>query len=127
MKKFVLLAALLLAATSCSVINRAQVETTPDRKSAKTLPMWQLTQNAVYAALQENGNADELVEVSYYVSAKRGFFSRRVTSISVTGYPAYYVEFRETSSMDLNNVETLSRSKMLRNSQVKSIELHTAE
>ena len=97
--------------------NKITYRYVPDRKSAKTLPMWQLTQNAVYAALQENGN----------VSAKRGFFSRRVTSISVTGYPAYYVEFREPSSMDLNNVETLSRSKMLRNSQVKSIELHTAE
>ena len=92
-----------------------------------TLPQAQLVQNAIYAALEENGNADELVEVSYYVSAKRGFLTKRVRSISVTGYPAYYVDFREPSESDLKSVETLSRSRMMREADIKSVELRTAE
>ena len=108
MKKFLLIAAVVLMAASCSMVHTAQVESTsvyspavetttmatlevsskkisyryvPDRKSAKTLSQKQLIQNAIYAALEENGNADELVEVSYYISAKRGFFSKRIRSI----------------------------------------------
>lgn len=154
MKKFLLIAAVVFMAASCSMVHTAQVESTsvyspavetttmatlevsskkisyryvPDRKSAKTLSQKQLIQNAIYAALEENGNADELVEVSYYISAKRGFFSKRIRSISVSGYPAYYVDFREPSDADLRSVETLSRSKMLRQSDIRSIELHTAE
>ena len=99
----------------------------PDRKTAKTLSQKQLIQNAIYAALEENGNADELVEVSYCISAKRAFLSKRIRSISVSGYPAYYVDFREPTDADLRSVETLSRSKMLRQSDIKGIELHTAE
>ena len=154
MKKVLLIAAVVLTAASCSMIHRAQVSTTPvyspvvetttmatlevspkkitynyvpDRKSAMTLPQAQLVQNAIYAALEENGNADELVEVSYYVSAKRGLLTKRVRSISVTGYPAYYVDFREPSESDLKSVETLSRSRMMREADVKSVELRTAE
>ena len=138
MKKILLIAAVVLMTASCAMVHTAQVETTtvyspavetttmatlevstkkisyryvPDRKTAKTLSQKQLIQNAIYAALEENGNADELVEVS----------------ISVSGYPAYYVDFREPTDADLRSVETLSRSKMLRQSEVKGIELHTAE
>lgn len=151
MKKIFLFAALVMLTASCSVVRRAMVETTPvnspavetttmatlevspnkisynyvpDRKSAKSLPLKQLIRNAVYAALEANGNADELVEVSYSVASKRGFFSKRVRSISVSGYPAYYVDFREPTDSDLKNVETLSRSVMLRKSDLKTLELH---
>ena len=88
------------------------------------MPLKQLIRNAVYAALEANGNADELVEVSYSVASKRGFFCKRVRSISVSGYPAYYVDFREPTDSDLKNVETLSRSVMLRKSDLKTLELH---
>ncbi len=151
MKKLLLIPAFVVLTASCSVIHRAQadvtdvyspvVETTtmatlevspekisyryvPDRKSAKSLSMKQLLQNAVYAALEENGKADELVEVSYSIAAKRGFFSNRIRSIDVSGYPAYYVDFREPTDKDLNSVETLSRSRMLRSSDVRTFELH---
>lgn len=154
MKKILLIASVVLMTASCAMVHTAQVETTtvyspavetttmatlevstkkisyryvPDRKTAKTLSQKQLIQNAIYAALEENGNADELVEVSYCISAKRVFLSKRIRSISVSGYPAYYVDFREPTDADLRSVETLSRSKMLRQSEVKGIELHTAE
>lgn len=61
------------------------------------------------------------------ISAKRVFMGKRIRSINVSGYPAYYVEFREPSDSDLKNVETLSRARMLRQSDIKAVELHTAE
>ncbi|MBO8445672.1 MAG: hypothetical protein IAC23_08290 [Bacteroidetes bacterium] len=151
MKKILLLSAVVLMAASCSVVNKAQVESTsvytpavetttmatldvspnkisyryvPDRKSAKSLSPAQLLQNAIYAALQENGNADELVEVNYSIAVKRVFFGKRIRSISLSGYPARYVDFREPTGDDLKNVETLSRSKLLRTSDPKTLELH---
>lgn len=154
MKKFLLIAAAVLMTASCATVHTAQVESTnvyspsietatmatlevsskkisyryvPDRKSAKSLAPEQLIQNAIYAALENNGNADELVEVSYYISAKRVFMGKRIRSINVSGYPAYYVEFREPSDSDRKNVETLSRARMLRQSDIKAVELHTAE
>ena len=154
MKKILLLLTVVFAASSCATLHRSQtnvsdvyspaVETAtvatievspkkityryiPDKESSKSLSLNQLIQNAIYAALQENGNADELVEVSYYISAKRVFMGKRIRSINVSGYPAYYVEFREPSDVDLKNVETLSRARMLRQSDIKAVELHTAE
>lgn len=44
-------------------------------------------------ALTQNGNADVLVEPQYIISKRRGLFSSKVTSITVTGRPAKYVDF----------------------------------
>lgn len=35
---------------------------------------------------------------------RKGLFRSRVKSITVSGYPAYYVDFREPSDMDLKSV-----------------------
>lgn len=44
-------------------------------------------------ALTKNGNADILVEPEYIISQRRGLFKTRITSITVTGRPAKYVNF----------------------------------
>lgn len=93
----------------------------PDKYDAKRLKVNQNVQNAIFHALRENGGADELVEVSYYVTMHYGFFGKRVKSILVSGYPAYYTNFREPSEQELKKIEILSNAKMLRQSQSKPI------
>ena len=149
MKKIVILATLALLLSSCAVHKAAvssttvyspAIETTtvatldvaankisyvytPTKTDAKSLSEKQLVKNAIYMALKENGNADELVEVNYYVSLKRGFLSKRVKSISLTGYPATYKDFREPTNEDKDAVETLSRSRMFRQSNLETLSL----
>ncbi len=45
-------------------------------------------------ALDENGNADLLLEPQYVITKKRGLFGSKVTHISVSGRPAWYENFR---------------------------------
>lgn len=151
MRKILFLVATVCLISSCAVVNRSQADTSkvfsptvetatvatikvypekvtyryvPDKKTAKSLELEQLIQNAIYAALQENGEADELVQVSYSVTTKRGFFRKKVRSITVSGYPAYYLDFREPTDKDLRNIEALSRARMFRDSDLKVVELH---
>ncbi len=49
---------------------------------------------AVQECLSKNGNADLLVEPMFVVSVKRGWFSKKVTSVTVSGRPAKYKNFR---------------------------------
>lgn len=149
MKKIVIIAALALLFSSCAVhkasvastevyspaIETATIATldvaqkkityvyTPEKKDSKTLSEKQLVKNAIYMALQTNGDADELVEVNYYVSMKRGFFGKRVQSIRVSGYPATYKDFREPTTVDKDAVETFSRSRMFRQSNLETLSL----
>lgn len=149
MKKIVIFAALALFFSSCAVhkasvastevyspaIETATIATldvaqkkityvyTPEKKDSKTLSEKQLVKNAIYMALQTNGDADELVEVNYYVSMKRGFFGKRVQSIRVSGYPATYKDFREPTTGDKDAVETFSRSRMFRQSNLETLSL----
>lgn len=76
----------------------------PERADSRKLPESRLIQNAIYKALAANGNADVLVQVNTYTTIRRGLFGRRIKSISVSGYPAYYTNFREPSKSDLENV-----------------------
>ena len=149
MKKIVIFAVLALLFSSCAVhkasvastevyspaIETATIATldvaqkkityvyTPEKKDSKTLSEKQLVKNAIYMALQTNGDADELVEVNYYVSMKRGFFGKRVQSIRVSGYPATYKDFREPTTGDKDAVETFSRSRMFRQSNLETLSL----
>lgn len=153
MKRVFIFASLVLMLASCS-IHKASVSTTsvyspaietatmaslqvskekisyeyyPEYKDARTLSLDQLVKNAIYQALQKNGNADELIGVNYYISLRRGFFGKQVQSIKVAGYPAYYKDFREPDEMDLESVETLSRSTMFRQSELKSFKVGADE
>lgn len=52
-------------------------------------------QAAVQEALTQNGNADVMIEPEFVISMKNNFiFGKEVTSITVTGRPAYYQNFR---------------------------------
>lgn len=54
--------------------------------------------NAVAAALKANGNADILVERQFETIYKTGLFSKKIKSVTVTGYPATYKNFKVESS-----------------------------
>ncbi len=122
MKRLLIITVLIAMATSCSVLHRAVVDNPaeshslssdskasldvsstrvshvyrPSKNDAKTLSLKELKSNAVYEALESNGGYDVLVGANYYITTKYGFFfSRRVTSIKVSGYPAVYKDFRD--------------------------------
>lgn len=76
----------------------------PTKQDSKSLSEAQLIQNATYMALAANGNADVLVKVNRFVTYKKGLFGKRVKSISISGYPARYVDFREPNDEDLKSV-----------------------
>ena len=146
MKKTILFGLLALALSSCS-IHKSSVSTTsvktpaietatfaslnvgseritytyvPSKNDAKSLSENALVNNAMYMALAQNGNADVLVRVNYYTTTHRGLFGKRVKSIMISGYPAYYVDFREPRQADLEMLESVSYSKMLQNSTVNN-------
>ena len=48
----------------------------------------------IQEALAENGNADLLVEPQFVYSMKRTLFGKKVMSVTVTGRPAKYKNFR---------------------------------
>lgn len=45
-------------------------------------------------ALEKNGNADVLLDSRYVVTKKRSLFGSKITSITVSGRPAFYSNFR---------------------------------
>ncbi len=120
MKKLLMFVAATMLFASCTV-NRSSVQTTmvqpeietktkatlvvspkrvsytyvPTKTNSKNLSIDQLVQNATYMALQANGNADVMVKVNYNVVMKWSLFGKRVKSISLSGYPAHYRDFRE--------------------------------
>lgn len=53
-----------------------------------------IKQAVEYEALTKHGNADVLLEPQYVISKKRTLFGSKITSISVSGRPAYYKNFR---------------------------------
>jgi len=53
--------------------------------------------NAVAAALKENGNADVLVERQYEAVFKSRMFGKKIKSVTITGYPATYKNFKVES------------------------------
>lgn len=57
--------------------------------------------NATAAALKENGNADVLVERQYQAIVKYRFFGliRRIKSVTVSGYPGTYRNFRQVEQV----------------------------
>lgn len=135
MKKILLLGVVAFVLSSCTV-HRASVVTTtqpvstrttttvaslnisqkrishtykPTRSDRKRLSSAQLVQNAMYEALSNNGNADVLVKVNSYVTASAW---GRVKAITVSGYPAYYVDFRQPTEADYKNLLTFGATNI---------------
>ena len=61
--------------------------------------------NAQYAAQKAHGSGDVMVNVSYMVDGKKFLAKTKVKKITVTGYPARYVDFRTPTEEDRKNVE----------------------
>ncbi len=49
---------------------------------------------AIAEVLTQNGNADLLVEPQFVISVYRGLFCSKVSSVTVTGRPAKYINIR---------------------------------
>lgn len=112
-KYYFILAAALLAASCTTTTKTARTEAIPysmynanvadlqvgDRISYTYSPSKEIRRAglpnckkaAISEALAQNGNADLLVEPQFVVSVRRGFFGSKVTSVTVTGRPAKYV------------------------------------
>jgi len=137
MKKLLFIAVIGATLSSCASLNRATVVSTstpapirttttvanlevgenrisytyvPSKADSKRLSEAQLIDNAIYMALKENGNADVLVKVNYYITRKT--FPKRIQSISLSGYPAKYVDFRQPTEADYENFEKLPQSEV---------------
>lgn len=48
---------------------------------------------AIHEALINNGNADVLIQSENAVVERKGLFGRKVTRVTVTGFPATYTSF----------------------------------
>ena len=117
MKKYLLLVGAVVAFASCTSISKtARTENIPyamynanvadlevgDRVSYTMTPSKSIRRvgddNVKKAAIQEvlvqNGNADLLVEPQFVISKRKGMFGTKITSITVTGRPAKYKNFR---------------------------------
>lgn len=132
MKKILFLLFAVVAVCSCS-ISRSSVKTTnvtapvrsatvaslevasapitytyvPSKSLAKRLSFNDLLNNAIYEALKQNGSGDVLVQVSYKVEGKAlGRAMSKVRRLTISGYPAKYVDFRTPDANDRANIET---------------------
>ena len=123
MKKFMLMAVAVIAFASCasttttktartesvpySMYNAtvADLEVAPKRITYTLTPSKEIRKGgignvksaAIQEALTQNGNADMLLEPQFVVSHKKGpfgIFINKITSITVTGRPAKYKNFR---------------------------------
>lgn len=77
----------------------------PTKAERKALSFNQLLANAQYAAQKAHGSGDVMVNVSYMVDGKKFLAKTKVKKITVTGYPARYVDFRTPTEEDRKNVE----------------------
>lgn len=82
----------------------------PTKAEAKSMTLAQLEQNAIFKALQSVG-ADEMVKTSFYLEGKTRLFWRvrgpKIASITVSGYPAKFKNFREPDSKDRENIDSM--------------------
>ncbi|MCH5328164.1 MAG: hypothetical protein J1E02_04010 [Coprobacter sp.] len=117
MKKYMLIVAVALMGVSCTTTTKtARTESIPysmynanvadlevgDRISYTMTPNKDILRGgdanckkaAIQEALMQNGNADLLVEPQFIISKRKGLFSSKITSVTVTGRPAKYKNFR---------------------------------
>lgn len=83
----------------------------PSKYESKHSSFGIILENAKYAALKENGG-DVLVQVSYRVEGKgMGMRIRKVKTLTITGYPATYTNFRTPSEEDRENVRAFYKDE----------------
>lgn len=88
--------------TAITSLNTAELEVSDQKISYTYTPSKQdrkagikhVVNNAVAAALRENGNADVLVQKQQEVVYRVNMFGvRKIKTVTVTGYPAVYKNF----------------------------------
>lgn len=120
MKKFFIFATVALAMASCTTMTKtARTESIPyamynanvadlevgPRVSYTLTPDKSIRRGgdsnckkaAIQAVLEANGNADLLVEPQFVIKKLNGIFRHKITSITVSGRPAKYKNFRSLS------------------------------
>lgn len=48
---------------------------------------------AIHEALKQHGDADVLIQTEKTIVERKGMFGRKIRSVTVTGYPAKYINF----------------------------------
>lgn len=101
------------AETTSSIENAtvADLEVAPERITYRTSPSKAIQRgglaNVKHAAESEaltaNGNADVLVEPQYIIEKKKSLFGSKITSVTVTGRPAKYRNFRSLNDSVWSN------------------------
>ena len=89
-------------ATSMSSVNSAELDVADTKISYTYYPkkryrkagLKHILSNATAAALRENGDADVLVGRQYEVLSKPRLLRKKIKSVTVTGYPATYRNFK---------------------------------
>jgi len=118
MKKFLLLACVAIAFTSCvTTVKTAKVadtkgqlltatvadlEVSPVRVTYSMIPskaiqragLQNVKAAAVRECLEKNGNADVLVDAEYTIEREKLLFGSRINLITVSGHPARYRDYR---------------------------------
>lgn len=64
------------------------------KKSVRRAGLKNVKATAVAEALKANGNGDVLVEPQFETRIRRGLLGTKIKSVTVTGYPAKYKNFR---------------------------------
>lgn len=117
-KLFVLILPVIAALSSCTTVNRtaktvdisasirnvsvADLDVAPNRVTYTMTPskavrrggLANIKRVAESEALEKNGGGDVLVNPEFTVTKRRGLFSSKVTSVTVTGRPANYTNVR---------------------------------
>ena len=76
------------------VTDRRITYTMTPSKAVQRAGLNNVKQAAIQEALTQNGNADVMVEPEFVIEKERTLFGSRINSITVTGRPAYYQNFR---------------------------------
>lgn len=120
MKKYLFILAVALSAVSCTTTVKtttartesvpyamynatvADLEVSPKRISHTIVPSAEVRRGGlsnckeacIQEALAKHGNADLLIEPQFVITMKKCLFSKKISSVTVTGRPAKYKNFR---------------------------------
>lgn len=68
---------------------------------------------AISEALKANGGGDVLIESQEAIIKKKGMFGTKIKSITVTGYPAVYTNFRNINPADIEKLLPINSATKL--------------
>lgn len=80
--------------TDLEVQNTRITYTYRPKKSVRRAGMRNVKATAISEALKANGNGDVLVEPQFETRTRTGLLGKKIKSVTVTGYPAVFKNFR---------------------------------